>query len=626
MEWRQQRRWELAALALAGLLLAYAVIASAWVCDDAYISFRTVDNFLHGYGLRWNIGERVQTFTHPLWLFLITPATALAGDPYPAALALSFILVGGAVFLFVRFIAESAREVALGIVILAASKSFVDYSTSGLENPLTFFLLAAFAAGWLRLAGPRRQLALGLIAGLLMLNRMDTILLTLPALAVDFWQERSPRTALRLAAGFAPFLAWELFALFYFGFPFPNTAYAKLHTGIQATLLLRMGLNYLAVTTTLDPVILPATAVAILLSLRRQSRRLLPLAAGMVLYLAYTVKIGGDFMAGRFLTAPFVWAAMLLASMVTGRRARLAVLAALLAAVALNPRSPLRTTPDYGRGWPEKRILFAREVADERAFYYPSFGMLGPRLPQKWAELGRRLRADGVRLVHQDAVGYCGFFAGPTVTILDSIGLADPLLSRIYPLPEPSPRAGHYRRYAPIGYWPSLLTGEDRIVQPDLAEYYRRLRLVVSAPLFAPGRMAEIVRFLTGGNDRLLSAYEATNPRPVDFQATEIDPGPKPPPGMVSGARPALITFARPIRPYFMELEFDPDQRFRLLYLSRGAIVFGQEIGPGLTGNRVRKFWPPEATRTAGIDALMIYPVSGPPVFEVAFGNHLVME
>jgi arabinofuranosyltransferase len=59
-------RYSLALLAL--LLLAYAVVLvrTAWMCDDAFITLRTVDNFVQGYGLVWNVGERVQVYTHPL--------------------------------------------------------------------------------------------------------------------------------------------------------------------------------------------------------------------------------------------------------------------------------------------------------------------------------------------------------------------------------------------------------------------------------------------------------------------------------------------------------------------------------------------------------------------------------
>ncbi len=32
--------------------------------DDAYITYKTVYNFINEYGLRWNIAERVQSYTH----------------------------------------------------------------------------------------------------------------------------------------------------------------------------------------------------------------------------------------------------------------------------------------------------------------------------------------------------------------------------------------------------------------------------------------------------------------------------------------------------------------------------------------------------------------------------------
>lgn len=54
------------------LVFVIVLIKSAWMGDDAFITMRTIDNFVNGYGLRWDLLERVQTFTHPLWLFLIT--------------------------------------------------------------------------------------------------------------------------------------------------------------------------------------------------------------------------------------------------------------------------------------------------------------------------------------------------------------------------------------------------------------------------------------------------------------------------------------------------------------------------------------------------------------------------
>ena len=50
---------------LAGSLLlvfTYVFLANTWIGDDAYITFRVVDNFIHGYGLTFNPDERVQAY------------------------------------------------------------------------------------------------------------------------------------------------------------------------------------------------------------------------------------------------------------------------------------------------------------------------------------------------------------------------------------------------------------------------------------------------------------------------------------------------------------------------------------------------------------------------------------
>ncbi|MBN1250426.1 MAG: hypothetical protein JXC32_22370, partial [Anaerolineae bacterium] len=64
------------------LLLGFGalVVRNAWLSDDAYITFRTVDNFVHGYGLTWNVAERVQVYTHPLWMFLLSGVYAITRE------------------------------------------------------------------------------------------------------------------------------------------------------------------------------------------------------------------------------------------------------------------------------------------------------------------------------------------------------------------------------------------------------------------------------------------------------------------------------------------------------------------------------------------------------------------
>ena len=45
-----------------------------------------------------------------------------------------------------------------------------------------------------------------------------------------------------MAVSFSPFLLWEIFSVFYYGIPYPNTALAKLNTGIPSSELVLQGL------------------------------------------------------------------------------------------------------------------------------------------------------------------------------------------------------------------------------------------------------------------------------------------------------------------------------------------------------------------------------------------------
>ena len=57
------RRLAWVAIATLGLLFLVVLLRTAWLCDDAYIVLRSVDNLLHGHGLRWNVAERLLSFT-----------------------------------------------------------------------------------------------------------------------------------------------------------------------------------------------------------------------------------------------------------------------------------------------------------------------------------------------------------------------------------------------------------------------------------------------------------------------------------------------------------------------------------------------------------------------------------
>lgn len=540
-------------------LLAYAVVAfrSAWLAEDAFITFRTVDNWVSGYGLRWNVGERVQAYTHPLWMLAISPFYALTGEIFYTAIFFSLAVSLAAALVLALRLSASPRAAILGIVLLTGSKAFVDYSTSGLENPLTHLLLALFLALYLRrdTAAPRTRFGLSLIAALATVNRMDALLLFLPALIYLLWRKRSVRALATLLAGFAPFLLWELFSLVYYGSLVPNTAYAKLNTGIPVGELAMQGLHYLHNSLSLDPLTLSVVTLGLLVPLAKKERRLLPLSVGMLLYLAYVVRIGGDFMSGRFLTPPFFAAVALIVHsqpFASPRIWSLTLGAALLAGL-LPSRSPLRSGADYG-----SRIdppTTARNISDERALYYRHAGLLpslyrgsAEEYPDHWwAIRGRQLRRSGElsgsssegyliapahggrTIATWSNVGYSGFYAGPRVHILDALALAEPLLARLPARAEEKFGPGHFFRIVPEGYIETLISDRNAIADADLATYYDALCLITRGDLFTSQRWRALWKLHAGHYDHLIDWARYRHPSPLERLRSEIRTRPNDP-------------------------------------------------------------------------------------------------
>lgn len=507
-----------AAARLAALaLFAVVVVRAAWLSDDAYISFRVVENAIGGLGLTWNPAERVQAYTHPLWLFALIGGRLLTGELYYTTIWLSITLSAGVAWLLAFRAPVGPAAAVFGLLILTFSKAFIDFSTSGLENPLAHLLLTLFCLEYLvGEANDRRVFVLALLAGLLALNRTDTLLLVLPALVWAVWRQRTPRALALAAAGFLPFLLWTAFSLFYYGFPFPNTAYAKIGTGIATADLARQGLAYLRNSLRWDPLTLTVIGAGVLAGVAQGARPDISgapraCAAGIVLYLVYVVRIGGDFMSGRFLAAPLLVAVILL--MIAGDRwlRRPGVTAVSLAAVALlGFQAHFPTVLSDGRygALPQHEAWRDDDIADERVYYYPFTGLLNPaRQLHPWAEQGQVLRAQGPAVVEHGNVGFLGYFAGPDVHIIDRNGLTDPLLARL-PVRDPAEwRVGHYRRNVPDGYADTLRAGRNVIADAGLAQFHDALSIAIRAPLFDPRRPAEIWRLNLGCYGHLLPGH-----------------------------------------------------------------------------------------------------------------------
>jgi len=331
------------------VLLIVALLSSAWVCDDAFITFRTVKRFWEGDGLTWNPGERVQAYTHPLWMLLMLVLAGVTKEFFFTSIALSFVLTLGFAIALVWMLRARPLLAALVPVVLVASRAFIDFSVSGLENPLQSVLLLALIASVL---SSREGLAT-LAVSALFLTRADSVLIAAPLWLAMQWGKRPTWWAVTLGA--SPAVAWELFSYAYYGAWVPNTAIAKLNLEVGWGTLLSSGVRYLGDSFTRDPVTLVVMIAALSFAFRRGDRLARALALGAVLSLLYVIRIGGDFMSGRFLVAPFVAslgaAAMVLRAMPANSRLEHGLLVGFAAYAVLWPLAPLRTGTHFGEGY-----------------------------------------------------------------------------------------------------------------------------------------------------------------------------------------------------------------------------------------------------------------------------------
>jgi arabinofuranosyltransferase len=498
-------------LVVAMLATAVMLLGTAWICDDAFITLRVIDNFVDGFGLRYNVIERVQVFTHPLWFWFLTPFYALTREAMVTTMLVSVVVSLGAMWLIATRIAKNIEYGCLIVLVALASRSISYFSTSGLETPLTFFLLALLVWQLYRSdeAGqPGKAWVAAGIAGLLLLNRLDLAVLLGPVLAYLLFRTRGgDRVKVAVAAVF-PALAWMVFSIIYYGALFPNTAYAKLGTGFNTVTLILRWLVYAKDFVLTDPLLALIIVKVVFDTLRSRDWLTRLLGVGIVLYVAYTIVIGGDFMSGRFFTPPGFLAVCLLARAPVPQwltdRAKLfalivcaGVLAALLA---------MRVTEKPYPSFP------ANGITDERRYYYLNNGLLpvlkiwlatGTEPVHPWGQRGLEFKYEAQRIgrpivlvLGNSNAGMAGYYAGPEVHNVDKYALTDAFLARLPAVPNS--RIGHYERILPPGYAETALNAAPTTEVAALRPLLDDVTLVTRAPLFEDGRWGAIWRLLSG--------------------------------------------------------------------------------------------------------------------------------
>ncbi len=211
--------------------------------DDAFISYRYVQNFLNGDGLVFNIGERVEGFTNFGWIVYL-----ILWDSF----CIDFILVSkvtgillGAAFILVTYLTalrlfdkKSKWFALLPVYLLAASMSLPYWSQSGLETAAFAFFAALSFYFYLKQSW---QLVFALTIAVWL--RPEGALVAVMLIVIEaVVEKRIPKFAIACAAIALIFsLPFAAFKQIYYGSILPNPFYAKTGLSIEQ---LTAGLEY----------------------------------------------------------------------------------------------------------------------------------------------------------------------------------------------------------------------------------------------------------------------------------------------------------------------------------------------------------------------------------------------
>ena len=504
------RSWVTAAL---GVLLAAGLgLSRAWVGDDGFINLRVARNLLAGHGPVFNVGERVEAITSPLWLYLIAAfgSTGLRLE-YVAAyggILLSSVSFGVA-FLAARELwlseFESGAEpffLPLGLLVFLAVPVGWDYFSSGLENGLSYlwlslvFGLCVRVSRW-RLEMPRRSLILaGTLFGLGPLVRPELGLFAVFWLGLLAFQMRVRTLWLALGAALVAG-GYQIFRMGYYGVLLPHPALAKMAAVSRWEQGFHFAENFFGLYWLLLPLALVVGSLVILT--RRESKpRLLVWATVLAgtLYALYIIRVGGGFMHGRlFLPALFGFLLPAMAvPLPAPKAARVSIQAAfgatLVWALVCGFTIRVARANQWGigdeRGWYSRQagVKHPVRIEDYYRFSWHAMGRSRQQTSENLCPRGRErcervflkewggrfpLRSDlrpSIKTVNDAyAIGIIGYLLDEHVHLVDRGGLADPVAARLRV--EQRGRVGHERELSEA--WLRARFGPAHDQRPDVA-------------------------------------------------------------------------------------------------------------------------------------------------------------
>jgi arabinofuranosyltransferase len=219
--------------------------------DDLFTSFRYIKNFINGNGLVYNTGEYVEGYTNFLWVMLLTLPAILNFDIVPLSqiLSISFAVALFPVSLLISEQIKVEKEKSIiptlfnciPLFLLALTGGVQYWSVSGMETSLFSFLILlstlSFIKGinktqtdnsfvyFLVMASFTRPE--GLVFFIIFMTYYIFNSLKKKGYNIKLLLSEKRDISTKLIIYLIPVTIYLIFRIIYYGYPFPNTYYAK---------------------------------------------------------------------------------------------------------------------------------------------------------------------------------------------------------------------------------------------------------------------------------------------------------------------------------------------------------------------------------------------------------------
>lgn len=268
-----------AVLIFLSVIFIYLCFDTKFLQDDSFITFRYVENFIHGNGLVFNIGEKVEGYTNFLWLLLLSVFAIFKFDLLSTS---QYLSVGfGVLILFAAYktsqliniqpdFSSQSKKIKdtsepsyvniifniIPVILLVFTGAFTYWSVSGMESSMfIFFAMISIYyyikekdsgdinykfAVYLFVASLTRPEGLYLFF-IILFHKVVVTFAAKKNLGESIKILFSKNNLITYLIFIIPTGLYILFRLSYYGYPFPNTFYAK--TGIS-WVYIQAGLDY----------------------------------------------------------------------------------------------------------------------------------------------------------------------------------------------------------------------------------------------------------------------------------------------------------------------------------------------------------------------------------------------